>query len=301
MRVMISAAGSPAAISILRHVRSLGHAVIGIDAAPEVEPLGRAFCDEFHVAPLADSPAYLDFLCRRLAEVDVFLPFIDEELLAIVEGWQHVPPELAQAIAVSDPDVLRDCIDKRRFQHACVDAGLPIAPEAHGAPAFFKPRHGRGGKGVIEARDERMFEALQGRDGVLQQAISGQEFTVDAIFDRDGKLVATSPRRRLRSAGVSTVGSVGSDDRLHDLARQLGERWRFRYAINFQVIRDAEGRDWLLELNPRLAGSAIFSTLAGCDPFAATLALWNGEPWHGSPRPLRVWRHWQERTDADLP
>lgn len=294
MRVMISAAGAPAAASILRHVRSLGHKVIGLDAAPEVAPLGRAFSDEFHVSPLADSPEYLEFLCQRLAEVDVFLPFIDEELLAIARGWHEIPPSLADRIAVSEPGVLMECLDKCAFQQACVDADLPIAPRAEGPPAFFKPRYGRGGRGVVEVRDERMFAAMSGRDGVLQTAIRGEEFTVDAIFDRSGELIATSTRQRMRASGVSTVGAVCADQRMHDLAQKLGCRWSFRYAINFQVVRDCDGREWLLELNPRLAGSAIFSALAGCDPFAATLALWARESWSGTPRSLRVWRYWQE-------
>lgn len=297
MRVMFSAAGSPAGPSISRHLRALGHEVIGLDAGADTEPLGAAFCDAFHVAPLAQSPDYLPFLCERLADVDLFLPFIDEELLAIADAWDRLPEALARRIAVCDADVLRECIDKRVFQQACLRAGLPIAPEATAAPAFFKPRHGRGGKGVIEVRDERMYEALQGRDGVFQCAIEGEEFTVDAIYDEQGKLIATSPRRRLRASGVSTIGAVVPDERLHRLAQALGERWRFRYAINFQVIRDVAGTDWIIELNPRLAGSAIFSALAGCDPFAATIALWKGEQWQGTPRPLRVWRYWQERAE----
>jgi hypothetical protein len=83
------------------------------------------------------------------------------------------------------------------------------------------------------------------------------------------------------------------------LAASLGQRWTFRYAINFQVIRDATQRDWLIELNPRLAGSAIFSALAGCDPFAATLALWQGKSWQGQARRLRVWRYWQEFVESE--
>ncbi len=296
MRVMMSAAGSPASISILRHLRALGHYVVGLNAGVAVEPLGRAFCDTFHVAPRGDSAEYLDFLAERLADVDVFLPFIDEELIAIAEGWNRLPAALSRKIALSAPEVLLDCVDKCRFQRACEEAGLPIAPQAQVAPAYFKPRLGRGGKGVMLASDDRMFGVLAGRDGVLQRAIDGEEYTVDAIFDRDGHLLATSPRVRLLAAGVSTVGEVRPDEKLHDLARILGRHWHFRYAINFQVIRDSGQRDWLIELNPRLAGSAIFSTLAGCDPIAATLALWHGEPWQGCARPLRVWRYWQEHT-----
>lgn len=297
MRVMISAAASPAAASILRHVRQLGHEVIGIDAGVDAEPLGRAFSDEFHVSPNADSAQYLPFLLERLERVDVFLPFIDEELLVIANAWARIPEAQRDKIAVSAPDVMRDCLDKVRFQAACAAAGLPIAPLADTEPAFFKPRHGRGGKGVVAAEDRRMFEALQGRDGVLQKAIRGEEFTVDAIFDREGRLLATAPRRRIRASGVSTIGEVVPDEKLHQLAQRLGNRWRFRYAINFQAMRDPVGRDWLIELNPRLAGSAIFSAMAGCDPFAATLAIFRGEAWSGAARALRVWRHWQEMVD----
>ena len=301
MRVMISAAASPAATSVLRHLRSLGHTVIGIDAAAEAETLGRMFCDEFHLAPLANTPEYLEFLSARLAEVDVFLPFIDEELIAIAEGWERIAPLLAHRIALSAPQVLLECTDKCRFQRACEDAALPVAPAALEAPAVFKPRYGRGGRGVIALTDSRLFDAMQGRDGVVQRMIRGEEFTVDAIFDRDGGLVAPSPRRRIRSAGVSTIGEVVPDRPLHALAARLGERWRFRYAINFQVIRDGAGCDWIIELNPRLSGSGIFSAMAGCDPFAATLALWKGERWSGHPRRLRVWRYWQEIAQEPHP
>jgi carbamoyl-phosphate synthase large subunit len=298
---MISAAASPAATSVLRHLRSLGHVVIGMDAAADAEYLGREFCDEFHVAPLASSPEYLEFLSVRLAEVDIFMPFIDEELIAIAEGWERIAADLAGRIAVSAPQVLLECTDKCKFQRACADAGLPIAPAVLEAPAFFKPRIGRGGRGVVPLTEKRMFDAMQGRDGVVQRMILGEEFTVDAIYDRGGSLVATSPRRRIRSAGVSTIGEVLPDRALHILAARLGERWQFRYAINFQVIRDGAGFDWIIELNPRLSGSGIFSAMAGCDPFAATIALWQGEPWSGEPRRLRIWRYWQEIAQEASP
>lgn len=301
MRVMMSAAASPAAVSILRHLRTLGHTVVGLDAAEEAAPLGRAFCDVFHVCPPAQSGAYPAFLLERLAEVDVFLPFIDEELLAIARSWESFPAARAAQIAVSEPDVLLECIDKCSFQQACEEAGLPIAPIAHEAPAFFKPRHGRGGKGTLALHDGRMFQAVRERDGVTQRLIRGTEFTVDAIFDRAGRLVTTCARRRVRTAGVSTIGEVVLDSALEELAARLGRRWHFRYAINFQVIRDADGCDWLIELNPRLSGSGIFSALAGCDPFAATLALWRNEPWSARPRPLRVWRYWQEMVEEPRP
>ncbi|HVC02277.1 MAG TPA: ATP-grasp domain-containing protein [Steroidobacteraceae bacterium] len=298
---MVSAAGSPASVSILRHLKALGHEVVGINARVETEKLGRAFCDRFFLCPLASASAYLDFLVERLADVDAFLPFIDEELIAIADGWSRIPKILTGRVALSDPVVIRDCVDKCRFQRACVEAGLPIAPTAKSPPAYFKPRFGRGGRGVLEVLDGRMFEALEGWDGVIQRAIRGEEFTVDAIFDRDGQLLATASRKRLLAAGVSTIGEVGFDPALHRLAERIGSNWHFKYAINFQCIRDGAGKDWIIELNPRLAGSAIFSTLADCDPFSATIALLSGGSWKGHPKRLRVWRYWKEMSEELSP
>jgi carbamoyl-phosphate synthase large subunit len=296
LRIMMSAAASPAAVSILGHLRKLGHTVTGLDSSAEAAPLGRAFCDVFHVSPLAESPRYLPFLIERLSEVDLFLPFIDEELVAIAGGWHSIPPPLASRIALSPPEVVLTCVDKCSFQEACELAGLPIAPTPVGVPAFFKPRYGRGSKGVVAVHDEMIFALMRERDGVMQRFIEGQEYTVDAIFGADSRLLATVPRKRIRAAGVSTIGEVIPDPALHALAERLGRRWPFRYAINFQVIRDLAGRDWLIELNPRLSGSAIFSAHAGCDPIAATIALSQGQSWSAQPRPLRVWRYWQEFT-----
>jgi carbamoyl-phosphate synthase large subunit len=298
MRVLMSAAASPAAWSIVRHLQGLGHHVTGIDAAADVAPLGEAVCDVFRLAPLAADPAYIPFLIERLADVDVFLPFIDEELMAIAEA--SLPSSLASRVALSPPESLRECVDKQAFQRRCEQEGLPVAPRAEGPPAFFKPRFGRGGKGVLLLDDEPLFAAMRGRDGVIQRRIRGTEYTVDAIFDGDGRLLATSSRKRLRAAGVSTVGDVEFDPALHALADRLGRVWSFRYAINFQVIRDDDGNDWLIELNPRLAGSALFSAFAGCDPIAATIALATGARWEPTrPRALRVWRHWSEWTQPE--
>jgi hypothetical protein len=143
-------------------------------------------------------------------------------------------------------------------------------------------------------------DAIDGRTDDTTAPLLAPVDASDALFDGDGRLLATSSRKRLRAAGVSTVGDVEFDPALHALADRLGRVWSFRYAINFQVIRDDDGNDWLIELNPRLAGSALFSAFAGCDPIAATIALATGARWEPTrPRALRVWRHWSEWTQPE--
>jgi hypothetical protein len=42
----------------------------------------------------------------------------------------------------------------------------------------------------------------------------------------------------------------------------------------------------------------MFSAFAGCDPFAAVIAIHAGTAWQGQARPLRVARYWQEHIEV---
>ena len=49
----------------------------------------------------------------------------------------------------------------------------------------------------------------------MQTRLHGMEFTVDALVDRDGSLVAAVPRWRLETkAGISSKGRTFGDDQL---------------------------------------------------------------------------------------
>ena len=73
----MSAAGSAAATGIIRHLRQMGHQVIGMDADALSAPLAQEECDEFVLAPLALHPDYPTFLTKLLPRFDIFIPFID--------------------------------------------------------------------------------------------------------------------------------------------------------------------------------------------------------------------------------
>ncbi len=237
---------------------------------------GPGLCDEFHLAPFADTPPYLEFLIARLKEADVSCPSSTRSFWPSRRAGTGCRRNFG-AVAVSAPEVLRD-VSKMPFQRACLDADLPIVREAAPAPAIFEPRIGRGGKGVIEARDSRLFEALRGPDGVMQQAIDGVESTVDAMYDRDGKMLATVARQHCARPGPND-GEVDSTE-----LASAGEPLEGAGAsLCHQVPVDSrwQGRDSIIN-DPRLR-KRLFSTLAGCDPFAATLAASRGDAWPVTP------------------
>lgn len=92
---------------------------------------------------------------------------------------------------------------------------------------------------------------------LLCELLPGPEYSVDCIFDRDGELVSMGIREReIIRNGICTTSKFITDAK--DFLRvieSLSSQIHFRYNINFQLKRDANGKLKLLEINPRISGS----------------------------------------------
>ena len=297
MRILISAAGSAAATGIIRHLRQLGHQVIGIDADQLAAPLAQDECDEFILAPLALHPDYPAFLTRLLPRFDLFIPFIDEELRVLASG--AVAPEVLTKTLLCPPETIELCTSKIRLQEFCEHHGLPIAPQTHQLPAIFKPEYGRGGRGILRLDTPEQLACARQQTGVIQTLLQGTEYTVDVLVDAAGRWLFGLPRKRLQTAGVSRIGEIDQHPAVLALANRCVESIPFAYGINIQIMLDQANQAHLIEINPRLAGSAMFSVAAGFDIFDLAIKLFTRQdislPEADAIVRLRSIRYWQEK------
>jgi len=297
MRILMSAAGSAAATGIIRHLRSMGYHIIGMDADAVAAPLAISECNEFILAPQALSPEYPAFLFGLLSRFDLFIPFIDEELRILSSG--AVSQQVLEKTLLCPAETINLCTSKVRFQTYCESHGLPIAARTDKLPAIFKPDHGRGGRGILMLDDPELLEYAQKQQGVIQTRLNGMEYTVDVLTDNDGQWIFGLPRKRLRTAGVSRIGEIDNNDHVLELARRCVSEIPFAYAINIQIMLDEDNNPHLIEINPRLAGSVMFSVAAGFDLLDLTIRAFLEQPVPlpeiGSIKKLRSIRYWQER------
>jgi carbamoyl-phosphate synthase large subunit len=101
---------------------------------------------------------------------------------------------------------------------------------------------------------------------LVQENLPGQEYSVDVLADRRGRVVASVPRIRQRvDSGVSVGGYTLDDQELERFARAVVETVGLAYVSNVQIRRDADGRPALLEVNPRVPGSLALTVAAGVD------------------------------------
>lgn len=257
----------------------------------DVNPLSPAVhvAERWYHVPMATSPDYLDAIigiCEAEA-IDLIVPTIDDELelFATAAKWF-----LARGVrvAVSPEWTSRTCNDKlatcrylREHGIRAAETWLPDDVPAEPAyPLFIKPRFGRGGVGAFRVnspRDLAFFTNYVERP-IVQEFLSGPEYTIDVFCDFTYQPIAVVPRERVVvRAGVMDRGRTVHDASLIDLAERVTRAMPFLGAANIQC-RVVDGEPVVFEINPRFSGGIPLTIAAGADFPAFLLDLTAGRP-----------------------
>jgi carbamoyl-phosphate synthase large subunit len=309
-RLLITGAGGPAAVSVMRDVADADLDVWAVDIDPCAAGLYLVPADRRGLVPRGDSPAFADHLvalCRQL-EVDVLLPTVDAELLPLARRRDELGAAGTTLLAAS-VHTLESAQDKwTLIQHCRGKAPIPdtvLLDDAFDAsawtwPAIVKPRHGAGGVGVELVQDAAHLERLgipRDASNIVQQLLPGVEHSIDVLAYRDGRIAAAVPRSRLKvDSGIAVAGATSVDPALVATGRQVAEAIGLTTVGNVQVKQDADGQPRLLEVNVRFPGSMPLTVAAGVDMPRLVIddALGRPVPDHVDHRALGMVRHWEE-------
>lgn len=98
---------------------------------------------------------------------------------------------------------------------------------------------------------------------ITQYLVTGQEYTIDCLFDAQGQPLYIIPRKRIDvREGKSTKGEVCDVKSLESYIRQMATKTHFVGAINVQAFITAQNEPIFIEVNPRLGGGSALSFAA---------------------------------------
>ena len=175
---------------------------------------------------------------------------------------------------ISAPEMISVCRDKRKTEMFFSSLGLYAPPVVDdylrynlGYPAFIKPRDG---SSSVFAYKVENFEELERfaqyvPQYIIQPYIDGEEYTVDIMCDFEGNPIYITPRKRMevRSGEVLKTQIWQEESILRDM-KILIEGFSPCGPITVQLIQEREtGRNCYIEINPRFAGGAPLSMMAG--------------------------------------
>ncbi len=283
--VLVPGAAGPAGINTIKSLKMVGFG--GKILATDSSSLSAGFfmADINEIIPQADEHSFLDRLFQivKMYQVEVLMPSSGSDIYPYSENRTQLAERGAEAI-VSDRDKLEICRDKMlTFQTLSNKFVLPFttaeSDKIDTFPVLAKPRFGKGSRGIVKIDDESDLRYIISKrdDLVFQEYLPGTEYTVDVLSDLDGKPIIAVPRIRMQTkAGISTKGRVLRDPALEMDCMKIAELVGIRGPCCMQMKESAEGRLKLIEINPRMGGGTIFTSLAGANFPAMLLDMIEG-------------------------
>jgi carbamoyl-phosphate synthase large subunit len=276
-RILITGAGGPSGISILRAMEGAPVTMLAGDIDPYAAGLYLVGAERRSILPRGDDPRFVDDLLARCTReaIDVVVPTVDSELLPLALRREEFA-EAGATLVLASADTLAVCLDKWALAERCRDrVRVPETVVADGAfdpaavrlPAIVKPRSGSGSRGIRLVDRPAELDALE-RDGTLlvQEHLPGTEYSLDVLARADGHVAAVVPRARLKvDSGIAVTGRTLHDDALERFARDVAGLIGLTTVANVQVKGDATGEPALLEVNARFPGTMPLTIAAGVD------------------------------------
>lgn len=260
--------------------------IYGADMAGTAPAL--AYCDFIRRVVAMKDPGYIQNLLDICVtdHINILIPTIDTDLLVLAENKEKFEA-IGTRIMISAPDKIRICRDKNNTSQFFVDCGLHAPMPVNdwkeyrsGFPAFIKPKDGSSSINAFKVENEEELEVYAGQveDYIVQPFVRGKEYTIDIFCDWNGNPISIVPRERLQvRAGEVLKTQICMDQTMITEGKKLCSAFKPCGPMTVQLIRDAAGVDWFIEINPRFGGGAPLSMKAGARSAEAILKLMDGE------------------------
>jgi carbamoyl-phosphate synthase large subunit len=245
------------------------------DLKPELSAACRVADSASHLPHVTD-PSYigaLENLCY-LRNIGLVVPTTDTELMILAQHREYFANKGIHLV-VSDAALISKCRDKRLtgdiFKQCGIDYPKIFKSESLSFPCFAKPYNGSSSIGarVVNNIDELTGDMRMDPSLIYMELIGSDyvEYTIDAYYDRNGKLRELVPRKRLETRAGEVSKSVTRKNFVYEiLCNKLVEIAGARGCLTIQVFVNEVDHSILgLEVNPRFGGGYPLAYAAGAE------------------------------------
>ncbi len=240
----------------------------------------RFIADESVLVPPVADPLYIQTILRLCEDhnIQMVIPLIDTELGVLGENEEQFR-KMGVRLLVSSTQVNDICVDKRNTSRFLQSIGIEtpkiydanrILEDNEGSyPYFIKPACGSGSVGVnkVKNRSELEFYMKHVPEAIVQEYVSGKEYTIDVLADFEGKVRCVVPRLRIETrAGEVSKGMTVKDPEIIEQSIKIVSALPGALGcITLQCIRTVDDQLKFIEINPRFGGGFPLAIEAGAD------------------------------------
>jgi len=288
-RILVTGAGGPAAISFFKAIKNLGLEVHMADMDPLAAGLYLVGRSRRAIVPEGAAADFVDCVLATCVarDIDVLVPTCDAELLTLAKHRLRFERHGVRLLLASRY-TLEVCLDKWSLLQLCRGhVVIPkstifddcFSPKGWAFPLIVKPRTGSGSRDIYIARNHKELARLERGNGwLVQEFLSGKEYSVDVIANAEGEVLAAVPRERTKiDSGVAVASHTVNDPTLIEAAKTVARLIGLKHVANVQFKLDEEGRPGLLEVNCRFPGTMALTVASGINMPALSLMEFFGK------------------------
>lgn len=133
-----------------------------------------------------------------------------------------------------------------------------------------------------EEEAENAFYKIQAKWGlpiIVQEFIKGTEINIAALGDGEGVTISAIPMRKLyiTDKGKAWSGITLDDEKFIDLAKKFVKVTRWRGGCELEVMQTADGKSYIMEVNPRFPAWIYLTAASGQNQPASLVKMAMGE------------------------
>lgn len=249
------------------------------------------FADGYFLVPRISADDYIDEIIKVCNENDISLivPTIDTELEKLAKNKEKIEKATRARVLVSDYGAVSICCDKFKtanffkehgFGYPRVITAEDIETGNYRFPLFIKPLNGSSSINAFKVNNKRELDFFKDyvKEPILQECVSGKEYTIDCFSDFDGNIITVVPRLRIATrSGEVLKGRIEKNAAIIADVKKLLNAFGFIGQITVQCFVCDNGEIKYIEINPRFGGGAPMSIMAGADSCENLYRLLLGE------------------------
>lgn len=269
MKILVSGIAGDIGFGVGRILKEWGifDQLFGIDISDD-HPAKIIF-DQVNVAPVADDPNYLEWLCNFISKntIDLFIPTSEAEILVISNNLDQIQKHTK--ILINDRLIVSKCLDKWETLNflasnrvAVPTNGIVGQDTPSSYPVIVKPRRAQGGKGLKKIDSKSAFKNCA-TDLIWQDHLgpADQEYTC-AVYISKNLNIRTLLIKRLLIGGSTGKGVVVKNKKIKDYVEKIVKAFNKPGCYNIQLNLTIDGPR-IFEINPRLSSTVVFRDKLG--------------------------------------
>lgn len=281
-RILLVSVGGVTGTYILKHLKETkDYYLVGCDVKEEVALKNNL--DAYYIVPLVTEESYPFEIDNVVSEeaIDIIIPITSYDMM--VFGKDPLYSKYKDKMLIMPYNSCIKYHNKESAYKQLNKIGIKTPEIYHDEivyPCILKPIVGSGSKNtfIIKDIDDYKYYSNKTKDYLICEYLDGTEYTVDCLFDNNGKCLGYNARSRMKvnGGGAVTCKNVVFEE-LKDVINKLENIKEIVGAINFQ-FKFKDNEICVFDFNTRFASGGMALTVeSGLDIPNLLIDLIGGE------------------------